>query len=144
MCKDNYTFCLIHIAQKVTEWIEIYSVKISGDELCSLLNAMKKIKKVEFNSCTILSDSECNFNEMNDCQIDFLSFKYWGLKENSNWETNIERCHNILSGIEKWYNLISCLSSLILKYTFSEDSRQRFELEINRKYTKLKKINLIM
>ena len=41
---------------------------------------MKKIKTIEFNSLTILSYSECNFNEMNDCQIDFLSFKYLGLK----------------------------------------------------------------
>ena len=52
--KDNYRFCLVHKTQKVTEWIKIYLVKISGDELCSLLNAMKKIKTVEFNSCTIL------------------------------------------------------------------------------------------
>ena len=81
---------------------------------------------------------------MNDGQIDFLSFKYWGLKEHSNWETNIERCHNILSGIEKCYNLIFSLNTLFLKYTFSEDSRHRFVSKIVQKYTKLQKINLFI
>ena len=120
-----WTATNVHIAQKFTEWIEVYLVRISGDELCSLLNAMKKIKTIEFNSLTILLDSECNFKEMKDFQIDFLSFKYLGLKEHSNLETNIERCHNILPRIEKCYNLISSLNTLFLKNTFSQDSRQR-------------------
>ena len=80
---------------------------------------------------------------MNDCQIDFLSFKYWGLKEHSNWETKLERCHNILSGIEKCYNLIFSLNTLFLKYTFSEDSRQRFVSEIVKNIQNYRKLILL-
>ena len=113
-----WTATNVHIAQKVTEWIEVYLVRISGDELCSLLNAMKKIKTIEFNSLTILSDSECNFKEMKDCQIDFLSFKYLGVKEHSNLENNIKIYHHMLLGIEKCFNLISSLNTLFSNIHF--------------------------
>ena len=63
--------------------------------------------------------------------------KYTGNKENSDWFQNIERCFNILTGIEKCVNLRNSISMIELDYSATSDKKDKTTLAISNKYSSI-------
>ena len=75
---------------------------MSCAEFWLLVKASKNSIALSYCWWTILTDSEWDFGEMEDCKIKQIDFMGCGSKEYSNWKEYPDRRQNILSGIEKW------------------------------------------
>ena len=142
-CK-NYIYSLKGLAFKWTEKFALHNVKISGDELCSLIHFGRNVKILEFRSCVIEAYLECNFGDINECRIKQLDFRWSGDFGLSDWRGNEKILFNILKGVEKCENLRSTLDLIDLTSEYLSDIKEEIKTKIQNKFPLLKNITIII
>ena len=113
----------------------------SQESFCLVIKAIKGVETVEFGSCTIITDSECNFGEMNGCKLKTISLHKSDDEYYSNWVHNRKRLHNILAGIDKCENLRNSIKRIRLFSEFNEELAEEFSDEVSKNFPRLKHID---
>ena len=80
-------------------YFSIYSMKMTTVEFCEVIKAIKKSYDIQMFHCKILTNSECNFGDMDGWKIESINFTSTGdesgwskqpkLLENKNYIFNI-------------------------------------------------------
>ena len=79
----------------------VHSMEITRDEFCEFIRATKMCSNVCINDSLLLTDSKCDFGDMQGCKIRKLTFSGTG------YTTLINYLKNILTIKEKYYLLVS-------------------------------------
>ena len=69
---SSYFYGLRHVLSKATKYIYIYSISFSSKEFSAIFRAAKHVKQLHFDDCKILTDGECELEQMEGWQIKFL------------------------------------------------------------------------
>ena len=89
-----------------------------------------------------MTESECDFGEMNGCKLDSLSLWGSGNRKYSDWENNVDKLFNIMAGVEKCENLRNSLTEISPGYSSFINMSENFEPEIKNRYPLLINIKI--
>ena len=104
-------------------------MKITNSEFCSLVSAGKNSEEIKFSACTILTDVEWDFGEMENSRIQTLDFFQSGSSNKSNWKSEFGRFINIIIGISISNGLKQCLEKFVIKDCELDQSKAKNILE---------------
>ena len=140
----NWNFIYLREAvSNFTEFISFEYLKVSSTQFCSLVKAARRVKVINFRSCTISIDDEWYFAEMKSCKIEWINIYRSNLTNSKNEEICKEGLFSIFSGIANWENLRSSLNKINPYFAGFENDMNKIEHEIRSKFPTLNHIELI-
>ena len=111
-------------------------------EFCSLIKMCKGVERIELKSCIILTDTECNFDEMKDWIVERLDFGRTADKDYSNWIDKRCRMLNIFRAINKCKRLRYSLNHIEFSFKHFNADGEEFKAIILTRYPLLASIDI--
>ena len=124
------------VAIRITRTLRIWNTTLTQEIFWLLVNASRRCSEVCFIRCTILTKTECDFGNIDDCKIEKFSLKETGNPLQSNWEKYPKRLTNIIDGILKCQGLRNSLKEIDINHL-----SKLIKVETLKKYTSIKIVN---
>ena len=106
---------LKEVAKNIEGNFYIYYMNFSVHELWEFISAWKHIPQLHINGCIIPFDYEFYFGEnMDGCNIQYISLCETGLKDYSDWIKNPHRFENFIKAVSKCDSLAKSLKYLYI------------------------------
>jgi len=93
---------IIEVGGKVTQKLHINQFHIQQTEFEDIIKAFKNWKEIKFESWSIKTPDQCEFDGLEEAIIQKISFSGSGGIEYSNWRENSSMFKNIILGLSKF------------------------------------------
>ena len=132
-----YKDSVFSIANYISYSISLKNMLITSSEFDNIITIFSWLPSIELISCTILTDSVCDFSLVYCQKLKHLTLNNSGDEYHSKWKNHPERLRNILLGIANSFELSNCISLDIVNCGISNDQAEQMKSEANLHYMSL-------